>query len=110
MQILFEKSEEGKSKGLGILKGSVSKFQKEKSPQMGWNYISSAGEIFDQNYAYFANSYYVNPKNEDIVLGKTEYGTVFPSIIKSENLTGVQFHPEKSGKYGLRFLKRWSEC
>ncbi|MFH1588555.1 MAG: imidazole glycerol phosphate synthase subunit HisH [Candidatus Diapherotrites archaeon] len=110
MQALFEESEESKGvKGMGILKGKVKKYRKGKIPQIGWNEVIPAKKGIMKGYAYFVNSYYCVPK-ENIVLAETDYNGFFASAVKKENITGVQFHPEKSGKYGLEFLRKWLEC
>ena len=66
--------------------------------------------LIEKGNYYFANSYYCIPKEKQIVIGKTFYGKEFASAVKKENILGVQFHPEKSGKVGLNFLKKWCEC
>jgi glutamine amidotransferase len=110
MQVLFEESEESKKvKGLGILKGKIMKFRKGKIPQIGWNEINPVKKGIKKGYAYFVNSFYAEPK-EKIALAKTNYNGWFASAVKKENITAVQFHPEKSGKYGLNFLEEWLKC
>src|SRR3989338_10613386 len=123
MQVLFDSSEESpEQKGLGILKGKVIKFRKGKIPQIGWNKIKSKtyvypssyfgsylGDYLDENYMYFANSYYVVPDDKEIIAGETDYNIVFASAIIRKNVAGFQFHPEKSGKDGLKLLKKWLE-
>jgi glutamine amidotransferase len=116
LQLLFEKSEEGEKKGFGILKGRVVKFKNRnlKIPHMGWNRVKIYkksrifDEIDDNSFFYFAHSYYAET-NDEIILGKTKYDVDFPSIILKGNIVGVQFHPEKSGKVGLLFLKNFLE-
>jgi len=117
LQLLFDKSEEGKLKGLGVFKGSVKKFlfsdSSIKVPHIGWSKVKQVKEnnlfmnIPDNTYFYFAHSYYAKVEDENIIYGKTNYGIDFPSVIKKDNIVGVQFHPEKSGKYGLTFLKNF---
>ncbi len=111
LQILFEESEEAPNiKGLGILEGSVKKFQGIKTPQIGWNKIKTRGNSnFDDDYFYFVNSYYVMPKDENIISSTCEYGIEFTSSIKKDNLSAVQFHPEKSASAGVKFFKKWLE-
>lgn len=112
LQLLFEWSEEGEKEGLGIFKGKVVKFKNKdiKVPHMGWNKVKIVKEnlifkdIPDNSYFYFAHSYYPIPE-KDIILGITEYGNKFSSIVMKDNILGVQFHPEKSGNNGLTFLK-----
>ena len=115
LQILFERSEEClNEKGLGIIKGEVVKFKKGKIPHMGWNnvYILKDSPIFDNikngEYFYFVHSYYVNP-NENCVIGKTDYYVEFPSVVQKDNVIATQFHPEKSGKVGLKMLENFIE-
>lgn len=118
MQLLLEQSEEGNVKCLGIIRGVVKKFKKKrKVPQIGWNDIklkvksekSKVNGLFrnipDKSYFYFVNSYYCEPVNESIVVGESEYGERFASIAVKDNIVATQFHPEKSGELGLRFLK-----
>jgi imidazole glycerol-phosphate synthase subunit HisH len=111
MQILFQISQESVNiKGLGIFKGEVVKFKKGKVPQIGWNKILfSDNNTFNNGFAYYVNSYYVIPKNKNLVLAKSKYYIEFTSAIKYENITAFQFHPEKSGEYGLELLRRWSK-
>ncbi|MCM8817966.1 MAG: imidazole glycerol phosphate synthase subunit HisH [Candidatus Omnitrophica bacterium] len=116
LQLLFEWSEEGEREGFGILKGKVVKFKDKniKIPHMGWNKVKILKESFlfkdirDNSYFYFAHSYYVNTQKE-LIIGKTNYGIDFPSVIVKKNIVGVQFHPEKSGELGLLFLKNFLE-
>ena len=109
MQILFEHSEEGDTDCLGLLDGMVKKFtpiMDEPVPQMGWNSVkwdSNYNHLDD--YFYFANSYYV--KTDDYEVGNSAYITDFSSVIKKNNITGCQFHPEKSSSAGEKFLKEF---
>jgi len=117
LQLLFSESEEGKLNGLGILDGKVKKFlfrdKSIKIPHMGWSKVKQVKEsnlftnIPDNTYFYFAHSYYAKIEKENIIYGKTDYGINFPSVIMKNNIVGVQFHPEKSSKYGLIFLKNF---
>ena len=113
LQGLFEKSEESPGvKGLSIFKGRVVKFRIGKVPQIGWNKIAckkniSSRNIFFDSYMYFVNSYYVVPKDASIAAATTNYYGNFVSAVKCNNITAVQFHPEKSGKLGLDIIKRW---
>ncbi len=111
LEILFENSEEGAGNGLGIFKGNVKKFYGVKTPHMGWNNVNlkSSSKLMvgvkNNSFFYFMHSYYA-PKNEYTVM-ETEYGNIFASGIEMENIYGVQFHPEKSGKDGIRLLKNF---
>ena len=112
LQALFEESEESPGiKGLGIFKGKVAKFRKGKVPQIGWNnIIAKKNGIFRNGYVYFVNSYYVIPEDSSITATITDYYGDFVSAVKSDNVTAMQFHPEKSGEVGLNILKRWLKC
>lgn len=109
LQILFEKSEEApNTKGLGIIEGEVKKFQNIKTPQIGWNKIKTNNDpILCDDWFYFVNSYYICPKDTNIITSTTNYGIEFASSIKKDNLTAVQFHPEKSSSAGLKFFRKW---
>ena len=112
LQILFEKSEEAPEEdGLGILKGCVKKFRDGKVPQIGWNRIKTTenNDFLTDDYFYFVNSYYVCPEDKNIISSTADYHIDFCSSIQKENLTAVQFHPEKSSQAGLLFFKSWIE-
>lgn len=112
LQILFSYSDEGKrSDGLGIIKGGVKRLPSTvKVPHMGWNQICKKNPaplfegIADQSHFYFVHSYYVDPEDEDVIATTTDYGISFVSSVWSENIYGVQFHPEKSSRIGLQML------
>jgi glutamine amidotransferase len=116
MQLLFEGSEEGVEAGLGLIPGRVRRFQfkdpKLKIPHMGWNRVQQFQSnqmldgVFEDARFYFAHSYHVSCSDE-WVLGKTDYGYEFPSVVMKNNIFGAQFHPEKSHRYGLGLLKRF---
>ena len=112
MQALFEESEESSGiKGLGIFKGKVVRFSKGKVPQIGWNKINpKKNGIFRNDFMYFVNSYYVVPEDKSMIAAFTDYNGNFASAIQSDNITAMQFHPEKSGKGGIQLLKRWLLC
>jgi len=115
LQLLFEKSSEGgKVKGLGILEGSVERFQSLKVPHMGWNQINIKNAsstmyqgIGNRSDVYFCHSYYVQPKLKEVIASTTDYGMQFVSSVCRDNLWGVQFHPEKSQAVGLNLLKNF---
>lgn len=115
MQLLFDESDEGDAKGLGILKGRVEKFDPSlKVPHMGWNTLQRQGDSavfgeFDDRYFYFVHSYYCVPEDPDIVAAKTGYGVEFASAVHDRNVYGVQFHPEKSSDDGLALYRRLLE-
>lgn len=115
-QLLFTESEEhGIHKGLDILKGRVIRFPNAvKIPHMGWNQIriqNAQNALFKgiQNdaYVYFVHSYYVEPEDKSIIATTTEYGVEFCSSIATENIFGMQFHPEKSGEIGMKVLRNY---
>lgn len=119
LQLFFERSAESPSvKGLGIWKGPVVRFRtqkvrKLKIPHMGWNDVRLKNKspliygIKNKSYFYFVHSYYARPKNKNLVVGETDYGGTFPAILALDNVFGVQFHPEKSQRAGLKVLKNF---
>lgn len=115
MQLLFEESEEfGHTVGLGLLKGRVRRFSEDLLvPQVGWNSIRQcrAHSLFEgianDSFFYFVHSYYCESREPEMVLGVTEYGTGYASVVAKGNVAGVQFHPEKSQAMGLAFLERF---
>ncbi len=107
MEMFFEKSEEGKEKGLGVLEGEVIELPKNmKIPHMGWNNIEIKKSskllegVEDRSWVYFVHSYRVKPKRDDVVVADSDYGIKIPAEIEKVNFFGTQFHPEKSGKVG----------
>jgi len=121
MQLLSEKSEEGNSSGLGWIKGEVCKFtfgynpNKLKVPHMGWNTIhqrkySALLEDLNSNPRfYFVHSYHFKCYDQADILCTSEYGYRFVSAVSHENIMGVQFHPEKSHKFGMMLLRNFIE-
>lgn len=117
MQLLFEFSEEDNTTCLGIIPGKVKKFTgKLKVPQIGWNNVRIVDnearivqDIENNSYFYFVNSYYCEPTDKSTILGETEYGVTFTSIIEKNNIFATQFHSEKSGDIGLKLLKNFAE-
>ncbi|MBS1596771.1 MAG: imidazole glycerol phosphate synthase subunit HisH [Bacteroidetes bacterium] len=119
MQLFTEGSDEGVLPGLGWIKGRVVKFVQEsmpagtKIPHMGWSEIESAksSRIFDNMYKdprfYFAHSYYAKPQDEKDELAYANYGYRFAAALEKENIVGVQFHPEKSHKFGMKLLENF---
>ncbi|MFJ7826339.1 imidazole glycerol phosphate synthase subunit HisH [Psychrobacillus sp. NPDC096623] len=115
MQLLLETSEEGNVPCLGFLKGTVPEFtdESEKIPHMGWNQVKDVHNHFlfenipDETDFYFVHSYFAKPENEEDILGETNYGVDFASVIGNTQVMGVQFHPEKSGKYGIQLLDNY---
>lgn len=115
MQLLCDKSKEGNTACLGIFPTTTEKFDetKIKVPNMGWNQIKYVKqsklfyEIPEEEYFYFANSYYV-PVNENTT-SICNYDIDFCSSMEKDNFYGVQFHPEKSGKMGIQLIKNFVE-
>lgn len=114
LQLLFERSEEAPAiKGLGVFEGIIKKFTQYKVPQIGWNRVeivrpcAMVSQSKDHLFYYFLHSYYVNNVLEDMIVGIAEYNVHYPAIINKGNVYAVQFHPEKSGKEGLKLLKNW---
>lgn len=115
MQILAEESEEGGAEGLNILPGKVIEFDKSRMagyrlPHIGWSQVSINVQdpliknLQEQNF-YFSHSFHFNADIKP--LATVSYGYDFPAIIRSENIVGVQFHPERSGDAGIQFLNNF---
>lgn len=121
MQLLTRNSEEGKLPGLGWIDGHTARlrFGPEQSglkvPHMGWNSVAFRPEsVFSQGYEeeprfYFVHSYHVVCDRQEDVVGRTFYGYEFASSVQKDNIFGVQFHPEKSHKFGMQLLKNFVE-
>ena len=128
-QIIMERSRENETECLGLIKGNVELFPQPlfsekkdrlKIPHMGWNSVNLRKKhpmlegIIDQaDEFYFVHSYYPLPASDEYIFGTTCYGMEFASVIGHKNLIAVQFHPEKSGKAGLRLLENfctWDGC
>lgn len=110
LQILFEKSEEAPNcEGLSVLKGEVKKFNAGKVPQIGWNKIQTTqnNTFLKDDFFYFVNSYYVDPYDKTVVSSTANYEIDFCASIQKDNLTAVQFHPEKSANAGMEFFRLW---
>lgn len=105
MQVLYDESEEGNTKCLGIVSGTVEEFDASASrvPHMGWNKVIFTKTPGENAHFYFAHSYYapVGPATT----ATTECGVSFSAAMRTGNYFGVQFHPEKSGPAGLRLLR-----
>jgi glutamine amidotransferase len=121
MQLFTKKSEEGKMAGLGWIDAETVRFQfheekgKLKIPHMGWNTIKSKREStlfrapFSEMRFYFVHSYHAVCQKGDDILTETHYGYDFTSSFQKENIIGVQFHPEKSHKFGMKLLRNFVE-
>lgn len=120
LQALFDKSFEfGEHNGLGYISGKIKRFPEEllakgfKIPQIGWNsvYFEKEHRLFknipNDTYFYFIHSFYAECNDKCDVIGRTEYGIEYTSAVSKENIHAVQFHPEKSQKYGLEILKNF---
>ncbi|MFC1824164.1 imidazole glycerol phosphate synthase subunit HisH [Thermodesulfobacteriota bacterium] len=123
-QIIMEWSQENDTACLGIIKGDVHRFSENmqdaegkglKVPHMGWNSVNlkSRHPLFEGvdpgSEFYFVHAYYPTPQDSKSVLGETEYGICFASVLKTANLVAVQFHLEKSGRPGLKVLSNFCE-
>jgi imidazole glycerol-phosphate synthase subunit HisH len=115
-QVIFESSEEGSGVTcLGLIPGKVRRLPGgQKVPQIGWNTvrIRTAHPLLegvpDDSYFYFVHSYYVDPTDPADVVGETEYGVTFASIVARGNVFATQFHPEKSAGIGLRIYRNFA--
>jgi len=115
MQLLFDESEEfGSTRGLGLLRGSVRRFSGDLVvPHVGWNRIQQKRShrlfegVEEGAFCYFVHSFYCEPLDQEVVVGETEYGVRYASVVAGGNVCGVQFHPEKSQAIGLRMLKNF---
>jgi glutamine amidotransferase len=120
MQMLFEQSEEfGQTIGLGLLRGRVRRFPGDLRgdlvvPQVGWNQLRQRAihpllaDIPDNAFFYFVHSYFCEADDPSVVIGETDYGGLYPSVVAQGNVCGVQFHPEKSQSAGLRLLANFA--
>lgn len=121
-QIIMEWSEENNTRCLGLIKGEVRRFprnlvdkdgKKLKVPHMGWNGVEFKEDhplfegVDQASEFYFVHSYYPSPTEPSAVLGETDYGTRFASVIALKNLVAAQFHVEKSGRPGLKILSNF---
>lgn len=124
-QMLFERSEEGDTPGLGLFSGDVVRFLPDmrglngrlKVPHMGWNRVRQSrahalwNGINDESWFYFVHSYYVAPREKELITGETTYGGIFTCAVARDNIFATQFHPEKSAAAGLRIYEnftRWN--
>ena len=118
MEMFFEKSEEGKEKGLNVIDGEVVILPSSmKVPHMGWNNleIKKPGKMLesveDGSWVYFVHSYRVKPNSDDVITAESDYGLKVPAVVEQDNFYGTQFHPEKSSKVGKTMLENFlREC
>jgi glutamine amidotransferase len=119
MQLLTEGSDEGKLSGLGLIKGRTHAFrftkeQNLKVPHMGWNKVTVqrpvklVENLGEEPRFYFVHAYYVKCGDPRNVILRTTYGIEFDSALQHENISGAQFHPEKSHKFGMRLLENFA--
>jgi glutamine amidotransferase len=120
MQIMAKSSEEGQMPGLGWIEGKVKKFDASKItykttlPHMGWNNVNPIDDfqLFnnfqDKPRFYFLHSYYFECMNEENVIATTDYGITYASAVNSNNIYGIQFHPEKSHSNGIQLLNNFA--
>jgi len=122
-QMLFDRSDEGDTPGLGLLPGRVVRFALDgrlqpdgsrfKVPQMGWNRVRQVRAhplwdgILDDSYFYFVHSYYAVPQDAAYTIGETDYGGPFCCAVAKDNVVATQFHPEKSAAAGLRLYRNF---
>ncbi|MCR2765136.1 imidazole glycerol phosphate synthase subunit HisH [Microbacterium sp. zg.B48] len=121
MQLLMDGSDEGVLPGLGLVSGRARRFpdvvdgRRLLIPHMGWSTVSSAKpsrlapSLTDGGRYYFVHSFAVEPDREEDVLTWTDYGTRFASTVERDNVIGIQFHPEKSHRFGLAILREFAE-
>jgi glutamine amidotransferase len=119
MQLLTNRSEEGILPGLGWIDGKIIKFRQEqlgnglKIPHMGWTELQLNkdsllfSDMDEEARFYFVHSYYPELYNEDDVLAYAQYGHRFTAVLEHGNIIGVQFHPEKSHKFGMKLLENF---
>jgi len=106
-QLLCTRTEEAPAlSGLGIFSGTVTKLSGEKVPHMGWSIAEATTSAFESGWAYFAHSY-APPAALRETLATTKCATAFASAAGTGKVMGVQFHPERSGAYGARLLRRF---
>lgn len=117
-QLMTNSSEEGVKRGLGWFNAEVKKFEfsnnnELKVPNMGWNYVETikknalTNNLYPQSKFYFVHSYYMSSFNSEDVMFKTNYGFDFVSGLQKDNIYAVQFHPEKSHKFGLKLMQNF---
>ena len=116
MEAFFERSEEGTEAGLGAIGGEVIMLPDAmKVPHMGWNDLRIRRPVRllegvdDGSWVYFVHSYMARPASEDVVAADSDYGVRIPAVVQKGNLTGTQFHPEKSGAVGRVMIRNFLE-
>ncbi len=118
MQLLTKQSEEGKEKGLGWIDAKSVKFDLGEMnlaiPHMGWNTtqpknMKTIFKNLEDNRFYFVHSYHVQCADDKNIIATANYGKEFTCSVQKDNIFGVQFHPEKSHKFGMQLLKNFGE-
>jgi imidazole glycerol-phosphate synthase subunit HisH len=113
MQLLTDGSEEGELSGFGYLDGKCKRFDTKaealKVPNIGWNFVRPelVNEYIDgeeHERFYFSHAYYLPLETRNLLLGSADYGVRYSAAVKNGNVVGVQFHPEKSLRFGLKVL------
>ena len=117
LQLLFESSDEGITKGLGLVKGKIKKIPpvvNQRIPHVGWSKLlpTKKNILFEMNeldnWVYFVHSFHAIPDDLNLIAAQVNYGPEkLTAIIEKDNLLACQFHPEKSGKTGEKLLRRW---
>ena len=112
MQLLFDRSEEGEGRGIGLLPGRVRRLSSRRVPQMGWNDVETADDVLFRGarplIAYYANSYVCEPEDPGASIAWSTYdGERFVAGVRRGAVWGVQFHPEKSSSEGLRVVENF---
>jgi glutamine amidotransferase len=115
MQLLFEGSDEGPGRGIGLIRGRVTRLEAPVVPQMGWNDVQTSSDPLFEGVnplvAYYANSYVCEPASGSHVIAWSHYGgRRFAAAVRKQNTWGVQFHPEKSSSAGLRIIRNFVEA
>jgi len=117
MQLLLDSSAEGTLPGLGLVPGHSERFDEStgvRVPHVGWNSVSPTrqdpifSDLPEEARFYFVHGYRVVPERDQDVLGVSDYGVRFASMIRSANVIGAQYHPEKSHSFGMQILKNFS--
>ncbi|WP_332844041.1 imidazole glycerol phosphate synthase subunit HisH [Solibacillus palustris] len=120
MQLLFEESDEvTQTKGLGIFTGRIKRFEGvSRIPHMGWNNLElqqtpnwlNVQSLPEARHVYFVHSFYASDMNVEELVAYADYENIqVPGIVSEENFTGMQFHPEKSGQFGVHLLTAWAK-
>jgi len=112
MQLLFDGSDEGEGDGIGLLAGRVTRLNAARVPQIGWNAIEDAADPLFRSapltHAYYANSYVCRPEDPAHAIAWSRHESDrFVAAVRFARTVGVQFHPEKSSRAGVAFVRAW---